>query len=143
MDLADGEGDANAVSYTGKKHDDTTGLTYFGARYYDPEVGRFMGMDAVGFRVDAPISFNRYAYANDNPYRYIDPDGNTSCESSACRIKEAKKVLTNNPLKGAKITKANPSVGQGAGCFKCRTGGAHAGVDLKADVGSAIEAAGN
>ncbi len=54
--VADGEGDANAVSYTGKKHDDTTGLTYFGARYYDPEVGRFMGMDAVGFKEGNPGS---------------------------------------------------------------------------------------
>lgn len=74
--VADGEGNDNAISFTGKKHDDTTGLTYFGARYYDPEVGRFMGMDAVGFQDDNPISYNRYAYANNNPYRYSDPDGN-------------------------------------------------------------------
>ena len=74
--VADGEGDSNAIAFTGKQHDDVTGLTYFGARYYDPEVGRFMGMDAVGFSDDNPISFNRYAYANNNPYRYKDPDGN-------------------------------------------------------------------
>jgi len=72
----DGEGDSNAIAYTGKKHDDVTGLTYMGARYYDPEVGRFMGMDAVGFQDDSPITFNRYAYANNNPYKYKDPDGN-------------------------------------------------------------------
>src|SRR5687767_13634652 len=33
------------ISYTGKEHDDVTGLTYFGARYYDPEIGRFMSVD--------------------------------------------------------------------------------------------------
>ncbi|MCP5009542.1 MAG: hypothetical protein GY942_06160, partial [Aestuariibacter sp.] len=74
--ITDGESDSNAIAYTGKKHDDVTGLTYFGARYYDPEVGRFMGMDAIGVQDDNPISFNRYAYANNNPYKYADPDGN-------------------------------------------------------------------
>jgi len=73
--VSDGEGEPNAISYTGKKHDDVTGLTYFGARYYDPEVGRFMGMDPAGFSESTPLSFNRFAYGNNNPYRYIDPDG--------------------------------------------------------------------
>lgn len=73
--LSDGEGVNNSVSYTGDKHDDTTGLTYMGARYYDPQVGRFMGMDPVGFQDRNPASFNRYSYANNNPYKYVDPDG--------------------------------------------------------------------
>jgi HNH endonuclease len=34
-----------------------------------------MGIDPVGFQEDNVHSFNRYAYANNNPYRYIDPDG--------------------------------------------------------------------
>ena len=65
----------HSVLYTGKEHDDDTGLTYFGARYYDPNIGRFMGMDPVGFYDSNPQSFNRYVYANNNPYVYIDPDG--------------------------------------------------------------------
>ncbi|WP_218943430.1 RHS repeat-associated core domain-containing protein, partial [Exilibacterium tricleocarpae] len=51
---------------------------YMGARYYDPAIGRFMGIDAVGFQADNPVSFNRYAYANNNPYKYVDPDGNAA-----------------------------------------------------------------
>jgi len=43
-------------------------------RYYDPVVGRFYGNDPVGFR--DIHSFNRFAYANNNPYIYKDPDGN-------------------------------------------------------------------
>ncbi|TQV69679.1 hypothetical protein FKG94_23075 [Exilibacterium tricleocarpae] len=74
--VADGEGSLQSLSFTGKPHDEASGLTYMGARYYDPEVGRFMGIDAVGFQDDNPISFNRYAYANNNPYKYVDPDGN-------------------------------------------------------------------
>jgi uncharacterized protein RhaS with RHS repeats len=43
------------------------------ARYYDPVIGRFYSNDPVGFR--DVHSFNRYAYANNNPYKYVDPDG--------------------------------------------------------------------
>jgi RHS repeat-associated protein len=60
--------------------DSETGLSYFGARYYDPVVGRFMGVDAVGFNPGNLQSFNRYAYANNNPYRFVDPDGNSGQE---------------------------------------------------------------
>jgi RHS repeat-associated protein len=62
--------------FGGKVQDSETGLSYFGARYYDPVVGRFMGVDAVGFNPGNLQSFNRYAYANNNPYRFVDPDGN-------------------------------------------------------------------
>ncbi len=65
----------NTPFYTGKPHDDITGLSYFGARYYDPEIGRFMGIDPVGVDPGNIHSFNRYAYANNNPYRFVDPDG--------------------------------------------------------------------
>lgn len=67
--------DTHALYYTGKPHDDDTHLTYFGARYYDPVVGRFMGIDPAGIDPGNLHSFNRYAYANNNPYRYRDPDG--------------------------------------------------------------------
>ena len=50
-------------------------LSYFGARYYDPSIGRFMGVDPEGFNPNSVHSFNRYAYGNNNPYKYVDPDG--------------------------------------------------------------------
>ena len=68
----------HSVHYTGKEHDDDTGLTYFGARYYDPDIGRFMGMDPAQFTESNVHSFNKYAYGNNNPYVYIDPDGEAS-----------------------------------------------------------------
>ncbi|WP_435274237.1 RHS repeat-associated core domain-containing protein [Psychrobium sp. nBUS_13] len=43
------------------------------ARYYDPVIGRFYSNDPVGFR--DVHSFNRYVYANNNPYKYTDPTG--------------------------------------------------------------------
>ena len=65
----------NRIAFHGKVLDQDTGLSYFGARYYDPTLGRFMGVDPVGFAESNPQSFNRYAYGNNNPYRYADPNG--------------------------------------------------------------------
>lgn len=66
----------NRQFFTGKPLDLDTGLSYMGARYYDPAVGRFMGIDAKGVDPMKLQSFNRFAYANNNPYRFVDPDGN-------------------------------------------------------------------
>ncbi len=66
--------DQNDIWFTGKPEE--IGLSYMGARWYDAELGRFLAIDPVGFHEGNPQSFNRYAYANNNPYRYVDPDGN-------------------------------------------------------------------
>jgi RHS repeat-associated protein len=69
------EAPRDEVGYTGHKFDTELGLNYMQARYYDPVVGRFYSDDPVGFR--DVHSFNRYTYANNNPYKYSDPDGET------------------------------------------------------------------
>ena len=61
--------DDNDVWYTGRPHDDETGLSFMGARFYDPVIGRFMGIDPVGFQESQVHSFNRYAHANNKPYK--------------------------------------------------------------------------
>lgn len=66
---------ANQNWFIGKPVDSATGLVYFGARWYDPQVGRFLGFDPAGVDEDNPHSFNRYAYGNNNPNKYLDPDG--------------------------------------------------------------------
>ncbi len=70
----------------GKEKDQETGLTYFGARYYDDALARFGSVDPIG-PVDPwtsqtdyayltnPQRLNRYVYGMNNPYRYVDPDG--------------------------------------------------------------------
>ena len=67
-------GDKAGIGYTGHLQDKDLGLTYMQARYYDPLIGRFYSNDPVGF-VGNSHSFNRYAYANNNPYKYVDPNG--------------------------------------------------------------------
>ncbi len=58
-------------AYAGKRFDPATGLIYFGQRYYDPNLGRWLTQDPAG-SVD---SSNLYQYVFNNPYRYIDPNG--------------------------------------------------------------------
>ena len=63
----------DTLGYTGHKQDSDTGLVYMQARYYDPVIGRFYSNDPVSFK--NVHNFNRYTYANNNPYKYVDPDG--------------------------------------------------------------------
>ena len=72
------ESDKNTRWYTGHPEDKETGLTYAGARFYDSVTGRFLVIDPVGFKENNLQMFNRYAYANNNPYKYVDPDGSTA-----------------------------------------------------------------
>ena len=65
----------NDIGFHGKAYDDITGLSYMGARYYDPVLGRFLGVDPVDFQTNNLHSFNRYTYTNNNPYKFIDGDG--------------------------------------------------------------------
>lgn len=65
---------ASGPGFTGHDTDPDTQYTYMQQRYYDPRVGRFWSVDPV--TVDsAGGNFNRYWYANNNPYRFTDPDG--------------------------------------------------------------------
>jgi len=63
------------LGYTGHELDRGTDLVYMKARFYDPVIGRFYSNDPVGFSAGHPMMFNRYGYANNNPYTYVDPDG--------------------------------------------------------------------
>jgi RHS repeat-associated protein len=63
------------IGFTGHVNDADTGLVYMQQRYYDPVAARFMSTDPVLTDADTGGSFNRYAYVNNNPYKYVDPDG--------------------------------------------------------------------
>ncbi len=65
--------------YTGHLMDAATGLVYMQQRYYDPGIGRFLSVDPVTADGNTGGNFNRYWYANNNPYRFTDPDGRAAC----------------------------------------------------------------
>jgi RHS repeat-associated protein len=68
---------AKQQRFTGKERDFETYLDYFGARYYRNVWGRFTTVDPdhVGGNIFDPQSWNAYAYARNNPLRFIDPFG--------------------------------------------------------------------
>jgi RHS repeat-associated protein len=60
--------------FTGQRLDGT-GLYYYGARYYDAEIGRFISADTIVPDPANPQSLNRYSYCLNNPLKYVDPSG--------------------------------------------------------------------
>jgi len=100
---------------TGKERDTESGNDYFGARYYNSAMGRFMSPDwsakimPVPYaKLDNPQSLNLYAYVGNNPLTRFDPDGHTVPDSCAKDSKCSITVKVNVILdKNAKLTKAD------------------------------------
>lgn len=110
--LAAGTDEGNASQYTARENDQT-GLYYYRARYYDPQLKRFVSEDPIGLRG----GLNLYAYVNGNPIIYTDPNGK-------------------NPAAGARIgANIGGRVGATAG-----PAGAVAGAGIGAAIGAGIGA---
>jgi RHS repeat-associated protein len=106
-----------AQKFTGKERDGETSLDYFGARYFSGAQGRFTTPDPLlnTGRPWEPQSWNRYAYALNNPLRYTDPtglyewdkrckDGDQACEQHRQQFRDAL----------ANLQKAASSIGVGS-----------------------------
>ena len=65
--------------FTGQKHD-ATGLLYYNARYYDPQIKQFISPDTIVPDPAMLIDYNRYLYAQGNPVKYNDPTGHYSID---------------------------------------------------------------
>ena len=61
--------------FTGQKLDVSAGLMYYGARYYDAALGRFIQPDTIVPEPGNPQSLNRYSYVLNNALKYTDPTG--------------------------------------------------------------------
>ncbi len=65
---------ANGRGYINERFDPETGLQYLHARYYDPDLGRFLSPDTWDPTIPG-VDINRYAYAGNDPINGLDPSG--------------------------------------------------------------------
>ena len=75
---------------------DSNGLIYMRARYYSPELRRFINADIIAGEISNAVTLNRYAYANGNPVSNIDPFG-LSAERGNTTINPAGNPVTSIP----------------------------------------------
>jgi len=79
--------DISDRGFTGHRQNNTGtydfGLVYMNARYYHPQLGRFVSPDSIVPDPANPQSHNRYAYVRNSPISYTDPSGHRECADSA------------------------------------------------------------
>ncbi|MER7212581.1 polymorphic toxin-type HINT domain-containing protein [Streptosporangium sp. NPDC000239] len=95
--------------FLGKVEDESTGLSYLSARYYDPSIAKFISTDPL-LDLRNPQFANPYSYAGNNPIGLSDPDGRASCRPGDCPTKSAmnwtRAHAEKNKKKKAKALKA-------------------------------------
>ncbi len=74
-DLYQNQEEIQPFGYTGYQRDKVSGTYYAQAREYLAESGRFAGQDLIAGFTEYPETLNRYGYCWDNPFRYVDFDG--------------------------------------------------------------------
>jgi len=74
------QGDTPEFGFTGQRFEAALGVYDYGARFYDPELARFLSADALVPEPGDPQSHNRYAYVRNNPITRVDPSGNVDLD---------------------------------------------------------------
>jgi len=74
-----GSGQNDKYKFTEKERDIETGYDYFGARFYDSRIGRWLSVDPLA---EMYPGWSPYNYTMNNPLRYIDPNGMYSAETA-------------------------------------------------------------
>jgi RHS repeat-associated protein len=73
--LAKDDAIINPYRFSTKEYSQKSGLIFFGARYYDPEIGRFITRGAITQIYEKPATIHPYVYCLNNPVNLIDLGG--------------------------------------------------------------------
>ena len=92
----------NRFRFTGREWDQETGLYYYRARYYDPNIGRFLSEDPIGLQG----GMNVYGYVAGRPLNWVDPSG-TEMSPAEC-YRRWKSIMDRVELLKNKLSKYNP-----------------------------------
>ena len=99
----------NSHQFIGKEYDLETGLLNFGARYYDAGIGRFLSVDPAllsgrpNSALKIPQRLNSYSYSANNPYRYLDSNGNWPTRVRQVHQASISRVLADLPVQDAAV----------------------------------------
>ncbi|MCL7377079.1 RHS repeat-associated core domain-containing protein [Streptomyces sp. 35G-GA-8] len=129
---ASGAASSNPYTFTGRESDGT-GLLYYRNRYYDPETGRFISQDPIGYAGGT----NLYQYALSSPTTYTDPSGNNplliGCAGGAAF--EGGLDWLSQRLSGRKVDWGQVGSSAALGCLTGMLGAAGSGGKLAGRVG--------
>src|SRR5579859_4741478 len=104
-----GAATTNSFAYTGRELD-ATGLYFYRARYYSPQLQRFASEDPIGFNGGGT---NLYGYSGDSPTNLRDPSGrNSVSENLSWSWNATKSFFTGFSLSGRKEKNLNKCAGQ-------------------------------
>ncbi len=88
-------GDAGDLRFAGRLFDEATGFYYNRARWMDPNIGRFLSEDPIGFEGG---DLNLYRYAANNPISQKDPTGNSVAAEYGEVVKQVAERAIENGL---------------------------------------------
>ncbi|EST28814.1 RHS repeat-associated core domain-containing protein [Streptomyces niveus] len=110
---ASGAASTDPYTFTGRESDGT-GLLYYRNRYYDPESGRFISQDPIGYAGGT----NLYEYALSSPTTYTDPTGNSPVLAGCVigGLGEAGLDWLGQPLSGRKVDWGQVGMSAALGC---------------------------
>jgi RHS repeat-associated protein len=65
----------NPYLFTARRYDSESGNYNYRARYFNPQIGRFLSQDMLGIWGDEQNRGNGYSYVKNNPVSFVDPFG--------------------------------------------------------------------